>query len=77
MKKLTNMFAIAALSAASAAPALAQDASEADPFVSTQGGGMAITTTTGVVLGTTLLAFVLALSDSDSSSSSTTTSTSP
>lgn len=76
MKKLTNMFAVAALSAASTAPALAQDASGADPFVSTQ-NGMEINTVTGVAIGTTLFAFALALSDSDSSSSSTTTSTSP
>ena len=74
MKKLSNLFAVTALSAASAAPALAQDAN--DPFVSSQ-DGVQITTTTGVALGVTALAFIAGLSDSDSSSSSTTTSTTP
>lgn len=71
MKKLSNMVAIAALSAVAAAPALAQDSN--DPFVSSQNEEFVIDPATGLVIATAAGGFLFALFDNDSSSSSTTT----
>lgn len=60
MKKLVLSAAVAASLAA--APAIAQEAPAADPFISTQGESVAL----GVVGGMTLLVLIAASSDSSS-----------
>ncbi|MDA7427484.1 hypothetical protein PGB28_03365 [Primorskyibacter aestuariivivens] len=62
MKALT-LTACLAVSSLAALPAIAQDATDADPFIATQGDGTAL----GVVGGMTLLILIAAATNDSSS----------
>ncbi|MCM2563898.1 hypothetical protein M8756_17420 [Lutimaribacter sp. EGI FJ00015] len=70
MKKFT-IAAAAAMALASAAPAMADQKTSDDPFVSTQGGGALLAggAATGIAIGTILLATVAIAGSSDSTGS--------
>lgn len=74
MKKLTTLVAVGAIAAASAAPAIAQNATATnDPFVSTQsevGSLLTINGVTYVVVGLVAAGLIVALADGSSTTTS-------